>query len=397
MEELKFYEDLIGLSDLKITSIEKSPKKFIFHGHYTKSHAKCPVCLKTTQKINQTDRRKFRDLKISAHEVWLYIKVPQFYCPHCNRYFFKNPPWVASGKSYTKRQSKWIFEMCKKQAFTQVAQLVDMSAKTVERIFYEETERRLDLPARYANVRKIGIDEIAHRKGKKDYVCVLTDLERGIQLDVLPNRKKETLVAHFQSLGKEFCEQIEVVSCDIWKTYIYVAEEYFPNCEVVIDRFHVVKALNNVLDSLRKKLRKEHPEKDCFKHLKWKLFKRSEKCSADDNRLLQTAFKASWLLQEVYQLRKSFNAMFDIAQNKKQLSKSLYCWIQHGKQLNFNPLNKFIKTLKNWKNQIAAFANENISNAVTEGLNNSLRFFKRLSFGLPNFENMRLRVLAASI
>ena len=88
--------------------------------------------------------------------------------------------------------------------------------------------------------------------------------------------------------------------------------------------------------------------------------------------------------------------MFDIAENQKELSKSIHNWIQHAKQLDNVPLNKFIKTLKNWKEPIAAFANENISNAVTEGLNNFLRYFKQISFGLPNFENMRLRILVAS-
>lgn len=88
--------------------------------------------------------------------------------------------------------------------------------------------------------------------------------------------------------------------------------------------------------------------------------------------------------------------MFDIAENQKELSKSIHCWIQHAQQLDYAPLNKFIKTLRTWKEPIAAFANEHISNAVTEGLNNFLRYFKRISFGLPNFENMRLRILVAS-
>ena len=396
MNEIEFYENLLGLPELKITSIEKSPTKFIFHCRYTKDLSTCPVCLEPTGIINQTDVRKFRDLKISEREVWLHVKVPQFSCSTCKRYFFHNPDWVVSGKSYTERQAKWIFEMCQKQAFTQVAQLTDMCHKTVERLFYDYARKIVNLPQRYANVRKMGIDEIAHRKGKKDYACVLTDLERGIQLDVLPNRKKETLIAHFQSLGTQFCEQIKVVSCDIWKTYINVAKECFPNCEVVIDRFHVVKSLNEVLDVLRKKLRKENQEDDCFKYLKWTLFKRSEKCSEDENIFLQQAFEKSWLLEEIYQLRKSFNAMFDIAENQKELSKSIHCWIQHAQQLDYAPLNKFIKTLRNWKEPIATFANEHISNAATEGLNNFLRYFKRISFGLPNFENMRLRILVAS-
>lgn len=396
MNELEFYKDLLGLSDLELTSIEKSPTKFIFHCRYTKSVSKCPCCLGATGKINQTDMRKYRDLKISEREVWLYVQVPQFYCPTCHRYFFDNPDWVVSGKSYTKRQAKWIFEMCKKQAFTQVGQLTDMFHKTAERLFYDYARQEINLPERYANVRKMGIDEITHRKGKKDYVCVLTDLERGIVLDILPNRKKETLIAHFQSLGKEFCEQIQVVACDIWKTYINVAKECFPNCEVVIDRFHVVKALNDALDSLRKKLRRDHEDEDCFKHLKWTLFKRNEKCSKEELALLQDAFDKSWELEELYQLRKTFNAMFDIAPNQQALSESIDFWIQHAQDLDYKPLNKFIKTLQNWKQPIAAFANQHISNAVTEGLNNFLRYFKRISFGLPNFENMRLRILVAS-
>ena len=225
---------------------------------------------------------------------------------------------------------------------------------------------------------------------------MLTDLERGTQLDVLPDRKKETLVAHFQLLGKDFCEQIEVVSCDIWKTYITVAKQCFPNCEVVIDRFHVVKALNDVLNALRIKLRRTHKDEACFKNLKWILFKRNEKCSKKDLAVLQDAFEQSWELEELYQMRKTFNAMFDIANNGQALSKSIHCWIKQAEKLDNEPLNKFIKTLKKWKDPVAAFANENISNAVTEGLNNFLRYFKRISFGLPNFEHMRLRILVAS-
>lgn len=204
MDELKFYEDLLGLPNLKITSIEKSPTKFIFHCRYTKELSICPMCLEATAKINQREQRKFRDLKISEREVWLYIQVPQFFCPTCNRYFFDNPDWVVAGKSYTKRQSKWIFEMCKKQSFLQVAQLLNMCPKTVERLFYNVAMQVVDLPSRYSKVRKLGIDEIAHRKGKKDYACVLTDLERGIQIDVLPDRKKETLIAH-SSLPITWC------------------------------------------------------------------------------------------------------------------------------------------------------------------------------------------------
>lgn len=396
MKELEFYQKLIGLPDLELLSVEQNPTQFIFYCKYIKDESVCPNCGAPTHQINQWQQHKYLDLKISEREVWLYIKVPQFFCPKCNRYFLVSPDWVEKGKSYTTRQKKWVFEMCEKQSFKQAASLLNMSPKTVERLFYCEAKRIVDLPERYENVRKLGIDEISHRKGKGDYVCVLTDLERGIQLDVLPNRKKETLMAHFQSLGVEFCNQIEVVCCDIWKTYINVAKECFPNCEIVIDRFHVVKAINEVLDTLRKQLRRENKEEDCFKELKWKLFKHPEKCDEKDRALLQNAFGKSLQLEEIYHLRNTFNDMFDIAKNQKVLKRWMVDWQQYAEKLDYEPLNKFVKMLKKWKEEITAFANEKVSNAATEGLNNFLRYFKRISFGLPNFENMRLRILVAS-
>ena len=46
-------------------------------------------------------------------------------------------------------------------------------------------------------MRRLGIDEQSHRKGKKHFICGLTDLDTGTLVDLLPDRKKETLPAHF--------------------------------------------------------------------------------------------------------------------------------------------------------------------------------------------------------
>lgn len=397
MNELNFYEELLDLPKLKIIRVDKEARRIIFYCTYVEDTGQCPVCHEQTTKINQVEKFKFRDLKISDKEIWLHLQLPQFHCMDCDRYFFVHPDWVMPGKSYTRRQAKWIFEVCQQQSFSQAAVLLDMSRKTVERTYYAYVKQNLNLTQKYAQVRRLGIDEVAHKKGKKSYVCVLTDLDRGIQLDILADRKKETLVAHFQALGEEFCNQIEVVSCDIWRTYINVAKELFPNCQIVIDRFHVVKALNSVLDTYRKELRREFSKEEYYKSLKWILYKRHEKCNQEEKEMLRNAFNKSWKLEELYELRKSFNSAFDTAPNKSNLKRTLHAWKKHAEKLDYDPLNAFIKTLNRWKNEIATFADLRLSNATTEGLNNYLRYFKRISFGLPNFEHMRLRVLAAQM
>jgi len=398
MTEFSIYASILGFPDIEVTFIDRSiPKVLHIHCNLKNKHSSCPSCGASTGIIHQYETRKVQDLKISDHEVWLHIRISQFYCPTCHRYFYPTPDWLLKGKSYTKRQSKWIFKLCEQQAFTQVASLVNFSPKTVERLYYQQANHLLDLKSRYAQVRHLGIDELSHQKGKHNYVCVLVDLERGIHLDILPDRKKDTLITHFKSLGSDFCNQIEVVCCDMWKPYVSVAKSCFKNAEIVIDRFHVVKELNKVLDFIRRDLRKNFKEEPAFKSIKWQLFKRPENTTDQEKIALEKAFDHSWILEEVYQLRNTFNAIFDHSKTKQDLEKSLNEWIDFSQKLDCKYLNRFIKTLSNWKNEITQYATQKITNATTEGLNNAIRYLKRISCGLPSFQNMRIRVLARNL
>lgn len=396
MNERLFFEQLLAIPDLWVDKIYYAGSRILLHCHSKQKTPACPRCGSLRDKtVKRYEERQVRDLDISGKEVWLYLRVRQFEC-ECGHYFHEPFEWVVAGKSYTVRQSKFVFELCAKQPFSEVGAIVNMNVKTVERLYYQQAEAVIDLPQRYAQVRKLGIDEISLRKGKGEYCCVLTDLERGRQLDILPDRKKETLLAHFQSLGPAFCEQIKHVSCDMWGPYNEVAKQCFPQAKVTIDRFHVVKTLNDVLDTIRKTLRRAYPEQAAFKKLKWILFKRSKSLSDEQQEALQQAFGLSKELRDAYQLRNRFHDIFDQAESKQQAEQWLERWLQEVRWTQNPAWDKFLKTLVNWKDPILNFVASGISNAVTEGCNNLVRYIRRVSFGIPNFEHMRLRVLVNS-
>jgi transposase len=56
----------------------------------------------------------------------------------------------------------------------------------------------------------------------------------------------------------------------------------------------------------------------------------------------------------------------------------------------------FSKTLESTKKYVANYVKNNLSNAVTERLNNLIRSVRRAAFGMPNFEHLRWRALAIS-
>lgn len=394
MDSCSIYEDLLRLPGLKITKVEPQDRRIDIYGEVDEGAQACPSCGELTQLVRAYTARELRDLDISGRQVWLHLDLKQYECVSCNRYFTQRLSWAMKGKSYTKRQSKFIFEMCEQQSFAQVGVLVDMNAKSVERLYMEYAAMKSQLKDRLSKVRRLGIDELSHRKGRKSYYCVLTDLDRGIHLDILPNRKKETLRTYFQSLGSEWCAQIEAVSCDMWSPYIEVAEAFFPEADICIDRFHVVVLLNQVLDRFRKKLRRDHPDQDNYKRIKWQLFKRPENLSDQEMHLLFSALAENKELSRMYELRNEFHNIFDRQQNHLVALGQLNEWIEKVRACATHTYWKpFLKTLGNWKGYILNFVQTGLTNAATEGLNNIIRHIKRISFGLHKFEHLRLRVL----
>ena len=396
MTENDFYTGLLNLPNIVVDSVSFVGSQIIIQCHISIKEAHCVSCQHLTTTINQYTTRTLRDLSIVGKEVCLKIRIPQFYCKNCHHYFTHELSFADANKSYTHRQAKWIFELCHQQPFTEVGALVNLSNVTVQNIYFEQAEKLVNVKARFAQVRKIGIDEIAHRKGKGDFCCVLTDLERGIELDILPNRKKETIIAYFKALGTAICDQIQVVACDIWDTYISVAKACFPNVEITIDRFHVVKALNESLDAVRKSLRKAYKNIEEYKKLKWILFKQPQNCTAEQIILLNNAFRQSPTLHQFYIQRNRFNEIYNEAKNANEMTHLLTVWTEQAEKLQQPELNKFIKTVKNRIVYIASYANTKVTNAATEGLNNLIRHVKRMSFGMPDFEHLRLRVLVRS-
>ena len=104
----------------------------------------------------------------------------------------------------------------------------------------------------------------------------------------------------------------------MWGPYTEVAKYCFPQAKITIDRFHVVKALNDVLDVMRKTLRREHPDQDSFKRLKWILFKRCQHLTDEQVQALTQAFEDAPQRKKAYELRNRFHTIYESAQNKAQ-------------------------------------------------------------------------------
>lgn len=393
MSENSTYEFLLNLSLLEVTKVSLDKHQLVINCRSKLGGGICPCCQQKTDLVNQRYNRTLSDLSISGREVLLALEVRQFYCSVCTRYFSEQFDFVSEHSHTTTRQAKWIFMLCEKQAHIQVASLVGISITQVTNIYKQGAEAILAACDRYSLVRNLGIDEIALRKGKGDYVCVLTDLDRGWVIDILPFRDKQRLIEHFRSKSDTFLQQIENVACDMWDGYISTAMAIFPNAAIIIDRFHVTMHLNEAIDNQRKALRKANPQAEELKNSKWALLKNPADLTQKEKEKLLSVFETSPILEELYEMKNTFKAIFDANFSKVFATQQIDYWIEQTQVIANQYLNRFVKTFNNYKKWICNYFDPKLSNGITEGCNNRIKTIKRQAYGMTNFRNFRLRVL----
>src|SRR5919205_668269 len=124
-------------------------------------------------------------------------------------------------------------------------------------------------------VRRLGIDEIALKKGHGQYVLVLSDLDQGCVITVLPDRTKETLEAYLATWSAEQRAAITDVALDLWEPYHLAVQACLPNAQITADRFHVMTNLNDRVTAARRAIQRNAPEaaKAQLKGCRWLLVK----------------------------------------------------------------------------------------------------------------------------
>jgi transposase len=247
----------------------------------------------------------------------------------------------------------------------------------------------------YAGVKRIGIDEIALRKGHKDFVAVIVNLDTHEVLDLLENRTKAELVKYFKEKGAAFCASIEVFCSDMWDGYIETAKELFVNADIIVDRFHFFMHLQKVVDAVRKKLRKDNPKQTEFKKIKWLFLKNAQDLSDKEKQQMQQLWTLPECgqLKQVYEMKNSFQAILEQNISIIDAQAKLQKWITQATNLGIDSLNKFVEMFGRWEKYILNYFKHRLSTGLIEGINNKIKLIKRRAYGFASFHNFRRVVL----
>jgi transposase len=242
------------------------------------------------------------------------------------------------------------------------------------------------------------MDEIAFRKGQKDFIVVLVDLERRIPIGFVGSRKQKDIKKVLEEWGSEVLSQIVEVSIDLTGNYRGLIQKLLPDANIIADRFHVMQFVSNELNSaiLNEKKASEsvtdEPKKkqikEALKQSKYAILKPEERLTETQKQKLEEVKKASPLLAEMHQQKEEFRNIFETAKDWSEAPFRLLDWLENAEK-NFE---RSVGTIKRWLSEITGYFDHRTTSGEVEGINNRLKLI-RLGYGFRNFENFALRCL----
>jgi transposase len=267
---------------ITIDSIDPSANELVIRIACDVPSMPCPECHRPSARIHSCYQRMVADLPCAGRNVILALTLRKFVCgtSTCPRKIFtERLPGLV--ESYARMSSRLI-------ALLQAIALVaggQKGTRLADRCAIATTPSTLlrhlmQLPAPKARaVRVLGVDDFAWKK-RFTYGTILVDLERRKIIDVLTDRESATVEAWLQEHP-----EVELVIRDRGKDFTKAATRGAPQAQQVVDRFHMVKNLSEVLQEILGHCRAEIRQGEAP-------LPQLEKAAAEPTRPLPTA--ATW-------------------------------------------------------------------------------------------------------
>jgi len=331
--------------------------------------------------------------------VLLEFEVRRVFCKKCGKVKMEKLPWISENGRYTKRFAFFIGRKCRTMTVKDVAkeQRLDWhTVKEIDKQYMTEQLRRAGFPG----PKVIGIDEIAVRKGHK-YRIVVSDLDRkrpiwfgGI------DRSEESMNMFYALLGPKKAGKIKLAVMDMWPAFEASTLANAPKAAILYDKFHVIKHLQEALDTVRKQeyARLTGNNRKFIKGQKYTLLSHRENLTSNGRKNLERLLKINKRLNVAYVLKECFGQLWDY--NSEAWARKFFeNWKKSLKWQRLKPYEDFCGLIERHWDGLAAYCNpENkVSLGYVEGLNNKIRVIQRRAYGFRDEEYLRLKILTCTL
>jgi transposase len=337
--------------------------------------------------------RRFEFVPLWGIAVYFVYALRRVNCPDCG-VTAERVPW-AEGKSRLTTRYRWFLaRWAKRLSWEEVASIFHTTWRNV----YESVKHAVFWGVGHQElgpIGAIGVDEIQWQRGHR-YLTLVYQIEEGMKrlLWVAGERTEESLRGFFRCLSEAERQSVRFVCSDMWQPYLNVIAEQLQQAVHVLDRFHIMKKMNEAIDDVRREEARRltaNGYEPVLKHSRWCLLKRPE------NRTDKETVKLSELLQYNLQsvrshlLREDFQRFWEY-RSPGWAVKFLDEWCIRTMRSKIEPMKKIVGMLRGHRDLILNWfrAKGTISAGSVEGLNNKAKLTTRKAYGFRTYEAIEI-------
>ena len=406
MQNATLWRALLGVEKTVVEAVEFDEDEQLLVAHVRprkRARGRCGRCGRRSPGYDAGEgRRRWRALDLGGVQAVLEADAPRVACP-VHGPTVAGVPWArhAAGHTYAfDEQVAWLATQCSKSAVTQLMRIAWRTVGAIITRVWADTEALHD---RFANLSRIGIDEISYKRGHK-FLVVVVDHDTGRLVWAAPGRDRATLAGFFDALGEDRCQLISHVSADGADWIEHVVAARCPNAVRCADPFHVVRWATDALDEVRRQAwntarrapggttgrGRSHgrPQRVATGHAKslkrarWALWKNPENLTTRQAAKLDWIAKNDPRLHRAYLLKEGLRLVFQLPHD--EAVEALESWIGWARRCRIPPFVDLQRRIVKHKTAILAAIEHGLSNGRIESVNTKIRLITRVAFGFKS-------------
>jgi transposase len=333
--------------------------------------------------VHDTIQKSWQHLNLFEHECYIHARVPRIITSK-NKVEMIQVPWARAGSGFT-----LMFE-----AFGMLLIESEMPVKRASKVIKIHDTRlwrifkfwvaKASLIDNQSDVINLGIDETSVKKGH-NYITLAVDMDKRRVIYATPGKDKKTIENIKDHLELKECppDQIKNICMDMSPSFIAGQMEHFPNSSITFDKFHIMKIINEAMDTVRKYERKAHIELKGYKYL---FLRNTNKLSHSERAKKSDFLNLYEELGNAYRLKELFNDLWEFA-TVEEASGYLAYWCDLAEESKIQPFIKVANTIKFHWSGVVNFFQSRLNNGILEGINSKIQLAKKRARGFRNVDN----------
>ncbi|MDA8184743.1 MAG: ISL3 family transposase, partial [Actinomycetota bacterium] len=256
MRDAKLWQKLLGVERTVVDQVifdDEAGALVASVRPYKGATRRCGICSRRCAWEDRGEgRRRWRTLDLGSIPTYLEADAPRVRC--CEHgIVVASVPWARHRARHSKMFEDQVAWLAKHTSRSAVEELMRIAWRTVGAIVTRVVADAHGRADPLDGLRRIGIDEIAYKKGFK-YLVVIVDHDSGRLIWAAPGRDKATLNRFFDVLGKSRSARLKEVSADGAEWIADVVRSRCLNATMNMDAFHTVKWATDALDEVRREV-----------------------------------------------------------------------------------------------------------------------------------------------